>query len=199
MEYFKNINKKSNNGSYSPLNDVNLTHKFGRHRFYPDMSDEAVRQLEEEKRKLMEELLYTRAELANLRRVMEQEVRRAESAATAGIAAKLITLYEDFERVVNGLGAGDVPAAAAEAVQMLFRELGALLQQMGVERMDVKGKEFNPFDHEAVEFFESDDVETDTVAEVITPGYRLGDRILRPPRVRVARPRKHQESSQPSS
>jgi molecular chaperone GrpE len=173
--------------------------KFGQHRFYPDMSDEAVRQLEEEKRKLMEELLYTRAELANLRRVMEQEVRRAESAATAGIAAKLITLYEDFERVVNGLGARDVPAAAAEAVQMLFRELGALLQQMGVERMDVKGKEFNPFDHEAVEFFESDDVETDTVAEVITPGYRLGDRILRPPRVRVARPRKHQESSQPSS
>jgi molecular chaperone GrpE (heat shock protein) len=106
--------------------------KFGQHRFYPDMSDEAVRQLEEEKRKLMEELLYTRAELANLRRVMEQEVRRAESAGNSGHRAKLITLYEDFERVVNGLGAGDVPAAAAEAVQMLFRELGLSCSRWGL-------------------------------------------------------------------
>ena len=161
------------------------------------MSDEAVKQLEEEKKKLLEELLYTKAELANLRRIMDQEVKRAEAAAAAKFAISLITLYEDFERLVKGLEAGGDSATTIEAVQMLFRELGALLQSIGVERMDVTGKEFNPFDHEAVEFFESEDVQADTVVEVISPGYRLGDRILRPPKVKVARPRKTQAGGTP--
>ncbi|MCS6770044.1 MAG: nucleotide exchange factor GrpE [Candidatus Caldarchaeum sp.] len=154
------------------------------------MSDDTVKALEAEKKELMESLLYAKAELANLRRVMENEVRRSESAAVERIMRKLLPFYEDFERVVRGLSAESVNPTVYEAVIMLFKELENLLQSEGLEKMDVMGKEFNPFDHEAVEFIESSDVSVETVVEVVSPGYKLHNRILKPPKVKVAKPYK---------
>lgn len=153
------------------------------------MSEDVVKALEAEKKELMESLMYARAELANLRRLMENEIKRSESAAVERIVKKLLPLYEDFERVVKGLEAEPAGPAASEAVKMLFKELGNILASEGVERMDVVGKEFNPFDHEAVEFVESSEATVETVVETVSPGYRLHGRVLKPPKVKVAKPK----------
>ncbi|MEM2236905.1 MAG: nucleotide exchange factor GrpE [Candidatus Caldarchaeum sp.] len=154
--------------------------------------EDIIKALEAEKKELMDSLMYARAELMNLRRLMEHETKRAETAAVERLVRKFLTFYEDFGRVVNGLKQEDISETLYEALTMLLKELEKILQSEGVERMDVVGKEFNPFDHEAVEFFESDDVAVDTVADVVSPGYRLRDKVLKPPKVRVARPRKHE-------
>ncbi|MEM1946330.1 MAG: nucleotide exchange factor GrpE [Candidatus Caldarchaeum sp.] len=156
------------------------------------MSEDVIKALEAEKKELMDSLMYARAELLNLRRLMEQETKRAESFAVERLARKLLTFYEDFGRVVNGLKQGEVPETLHEALNMLLREMEKILQSEGVEKMDVQGKEFNPFEHEAVEFFEAEDVTVDTVADVISPGYRLRDKVLKPPKVKVARPKKRE-------
>ncbi|MEM4363261.1 MAG: nucleotide exchange factor GrpE [Candidatus Caldarchaeum sp.] len=154
--------------------------------------EDIIKALEAEKKELMDSLMYAKAELLNLRRLMEHEMKRAETATVERLVRKFLTFYEDFGRVVNGLKQGDTPETLYEALSMLLKELEKILRSEGVEKMDVVGKEFNPFDHEAVEFFESDDVAVDTVADVVSPGYRLRDKVLKPPKVRVARPRKHE-------
>ncbi|MEM2556698.1 MAG: nucleotide exchange factor GrpE [Candidatus Caldarchaeum sp.] len=162
-------------------------------RILDGMSEEGAESLEELKaqnKELLERLSYAMAEMANLRRVMEKEVSRAEQAAAERLLRKLITVYEDLERVVKSLETTDAPPTLAQALQMVYRELTNILASEGVEKMDVIGKEFNPFDHEAVEYIESDTVTVDTVAEVLSNGYRMGDKILKPPRVKVARPMK---------
>ncbi|MEM0349263.1 MAG: nucleotide exchange factor GrpE [Candidatus Caldarchaeum sp.] len=157
------------------------------------MSEEGSGSLEElraQNRELVERLSYAMAEVENMRRVMEKEVRRAEQAAAERLLRKLITVYEDLERVVKGLETSAAPPALAQAVEMVYRELQNILASEGVEKMDVVGKEFNPFDHEAVEYIDSDNVTVDTVAEALSNGYRMGDKILKPPKVKVARPKK---------
>ncbi|MEM2596576.1 MAG: nucleotide exchange factor GrpE, partial [Candidatus Caldarchaeum sp.] len=70
------------------------------------MSEEGAESLEELKaqnKELLERLSYAMAEMANLRRVMEKEVSRAEQAAAERLLRKLITVYEDLERVVKSL------------------------------------------------------------------------------------------------
>ncbi|MEM4573824.1 MAG: nucleotide exchange factor GrpE [Candidatus Caldarchaeum sp.] len=144
----------------------------------------------DEKKELMDRLSYAMAELANMRRVFDMEITRAKSAAVENVVRKFITFYEDFERVVKNVENEDVSPTLKEALKMLLKELENLLASEGVERMDVVGKEFNPFDHEAVEFYESDEVKSETIVEIVSHGYRYRDKVLKPPRVKVARPKK---------
>jgi len=155
-----------------------------------------IKSLEAEKKELLDNLMYAKAELANMRRIMENEVKRAELTTLQRVAMKLITFYEDFERVLKGLDEADLPEQLKEALRMLHRELENILSSEGVEKMDVVGKEFNPFEHEAVEVIASPDVSFDTVIEVISPGYRLKDKVLKPPKVKVAKLVEKKEESQ---
>ncbi|MCS6784693.1 MAG: nucleotide exchange factor GrpE [Candidatus Caldarchaeum sp.] len=152
-------------------------------------SEKPEGEVDVEKKELLERLSYAMAELANMRRMFEREVSRAESAAVQRLVSKLIHFYEEFEKVVKSVEGGSSPALG-EALNMLLKELEKILVSEGVEKMDVVGKEFNPFDHEAVEVFESDEVSVDTVVGVLSHGYRFRDKILKPPKVRVAKPKK---------
>ncbi len=154
-----------------------------------------IKALEAEKKELLERLAYASAEVANLKRVMEKEIARAEEAAAEKIVRRLLTFYEDFERVVQNLRPEDLSPTLREAMEMLFREFEGVLQSIGVEKMDVLGQEFNPFDHEAVDFTESEEVSRDTVIEIVSNGYRLAGRIIKPPRVKVARAKKPPEQN----
>ena len=61
-----------------------------------------------------------------------------------------------------------------------------MLAKLGLEKFGASGEEFDPTVHEALTSEDSDDVSTPTVTTVYQPGYRLGERILRPARVAVA-------------
>lgn len=153
-------------------------------------SEKSIQDLEAEKKELLERLSYAMAELANMRRIMEKEISRAETAVVERIMKKFIVFYEDFETVVKKFSDSSSSTVTLEAMNMLLREFENILSSEGVERMDVVGKEFNPFDHEAAEVYESDEVTVETVVEVLSNGYRFKDKILKPPKVKVAKPKK---------
>ncbi len=159
------------------------------------MSEDVIKALEAEKKELLERLAYASAEVANLKRLMEKEIARAEEMAARKIVGRLLTFYENFEGVMKNLRPEDVSPTLREAMEMLFREFEGVLQSIGVEKMDVVGQEFNPFDHEAVDFTESEEVSKDTVIEVISNGYRLSGQIIKPPKVKVARAKKPPEQN----
>jgi molecular chaperone GrpE len=71
-------------------------------------------------------------------------------------------------------------------VQALHRKLLGLLEAQGVIPMQSVGETFNPELHDAIGTVRSEEVEPNTVAEEMQRGYRWGDDVLRPARVRVA-------------
>jgi molecular chaperone GrpE len=72
-------------------------------------------------------------------------------------------------------------------VQALRRKLLAVLESEGVEPMQTVGENFDPRYHDALGTVTSPDVEPGAVAEELQRGYRWGDEVLRPARVRVAK------------
>ena len=70
---------------------------------------------------------------------------------------------------------------------MIHRKLMTLLEQEGVRRMEAEKESFDPTRHEAIMLEDSPDHESGQIIEVIQQGYMLGDRVIRPALVRVAR------------
>jgi molecular chaperone GrpE len=130
-------------------------------------------------------LLRTQAELQNVLRRQERE--RLDRARYAGeaVVRDLLPVVDDLERALQH--AGDEGGALGTGVELVFKSLLSVLARHGVERIEALGKPFDPNEHEAVAMVESLDVPDNTVVAEHRAGYRLGDRLLRPAMVAVAR------------
>ncbi len=85
-----------------------------------------------------------------------------------------------------GTTAGEA-AAWANGIELIVRKLQAILEAEGVRRIPAETEEFNPTRHEAITHEDSPDHKSGEIIEVVQQGYTLGDRVLRPALVRVAR------------
>ena len=128
---------------------------------------------------LTADLQRVHAEYANYRKRIERDREVMQQMAVASALVELLPLLDDIERARehNELGG---------AFRTVGEGLESVLAKLGLEKFGASGEEFDPTVHEALTSEDSDDVSTPTVTTVYQPGYRLGDRILRPARVAVA-------------
>ncbi len=77
--------------------------------------------------------------------------------------------------------------AWANGIELIVRKMQAILEAEGVKRIPAETEEFDPARHEAITYEESPEHENGEIIEVVQQGYTLGDRVLRPALVRVAR------------
>ncbi len=152
--------------------------------------------LEEENKELKERILYLRAELENMKKLIAKEIEKTKAETTERIMRRIITIYENIRRAVEDIEQGKNPFALAEGIKLILKDVETLLNSEGVKKMEVIGKQFDPFTHEAVAFIEDPTIENDnTIIEEIDPGYTLGEKILKPPKVKVAKkPKTKQET-----
>ncbi|MFC7053198.1 nucleotide exchange factor GrpE [Hansschlegelia quercus] len=141
---------------------------------------------------MRDRLLRSHAEMENLRRRTEREVQDAKRYAVSAFARDLLGVADNLRRALDAAASGGenadpTLAALAQGVELTERELLKTLEKNGVKKLDPKGKPFDPHHHEAV--FEAPDpsVPAGTVVQVMQDGYVIGDRILRPAMVGVAR------------
>ncbi|MEM0481878.1 MAG: nucleotide exchange factor GrpE [Nitrososphaerota archaeon] len=151
------------------------------------MSSEGDASLEGELKRLKEENLYLRAEIENLKKLMSKEVEKASRAVAERLLLDMILIYEEVERVFTSLLNNSDQKQVAEGIGILLKEIRKLLAEQGVNPLETIGKKFDPFIHEAVGFVERDDVEDETIVAEISRGYEYVGKILKPPRVIVAR------------
>ena len=150
-------------------------------------------QLEAEKADLREKLLRTLADMENLRRRTEREVADARTYAVTNFARDMLTVADNFQRAVGSVPAearaGDDPALKAliEGVELTEREMLRTLERHGVKRLDPEGQRFDPNLHQAMFEVPNPDVPNGTVLQVVQTGYVIGDRVLRPALVGVAK------------
>lgn len=141
---------------------------------------------------LTDRLLRAHADMDNLRKRTEREKDESAKYAITKFARDLLAVGDNLQRATAAVppGAADVdPAlkALVEGVSMTEREFNNVLERNGVKRMDVSGQPFNPHHHQAMVEIEQPDVAPGTIVQVYQEGYSLGDRVLRPAMVVVAK------------
>lgn len=150
----------------------------------------ALRQKLEETRAKEAEYLdgwqRARAELANARKRFQREQEQAYDNARADVLVRLLPVVDDFERAFETLPADLASLTWVEGVELIRRKLRMLLEQDGVAPIEVVGREFDPFLHQAVTHEPSDGVPAGQIIDELQTGYRMGERVLRPSVVRVS-------------
>lgn len=152
-----------------------------------------VETLRTENAELRDRLLRTVADMENLRKRTEREIGDTRSYAIAGFARDMLTATDSLSRALMMLPHEAREAADAttksliEGIEMTEREMQRLLAKHGVKPIEAEGQKFDPHKHQAM--FEVPDPTRPegTVVQVVQAGFAIGDRILRPAMVGVAK------------
>jgi molecular chaperone GrpE len=132
-------------------------------------------------------LLRKTAEFDNFRKRTERERQTLADAAAADLLKDLLPLVDDLERALKA-DAGDQGADAyRRGVELIHRQLLDVLRKRGVRPIDAVGAEFDPYYHQAVTHESAEGHREGEVIEEFARGYMLGDRLLRPAMVKVAK------------
>jgi len=159
----------------------------------PDSEPERIAALEAEIADLKDRLLRTLAEMENLRRRSEREMADTRQYAVANFARDMLTVSDNLHRALGALpaetreGADPAIAALVEGVEVTERGLAQTLQKFGVRPIEAKGEKFDPSHHQAMFEIETAELPAGTVAEVVQSGYLIGERVLRPAMVGIAK------------
>lgn len=136
-------------------------------------------------------LLRTLAEMENLRRRTEKEVKDARDYAITGFARDLLAVTDTFARALAALPAethaeeGPVKAFV-DGIEMTERELLRVMEKAGVKKIAAEGAKFDPNLHQAM-FEMPSDGPSGFVVQVMQEGFAIGDRVLRPALVGVSK------------
>ena len=125
------------------------------------------------------------ADFENYRKRIEREQTRAAQKGKRDLVLALLETLDGFDRMLEQTG-GD-PVSLAQGVRAIYRQLMNQLEAQGVTPFKSQGEPFDPKLHEAVDSVAGGQYEPGTIADELQRGYRWGDEVLRPARVRVAR------------
>ena len=154
---------------------------------------ELVESLAKESADYKDKLLRTLAEMENLRRRTEREVADSRVYAIASFARDILAVADSMDRALQALDAELRTTADAgvksllDGVEITERELLKVLEKHGVKKFEPKGERFDPNLHQAMYEVADPSVPAGTVAQVVQAGYMIGDRMLRPALVAVAK------------
>lgn len=129
----------------------------------------------------------SRAEFANYKNRVKREEQEANAQAAASVLSRTLPLLDDLERALKDRPHQGEASTWADGIELIYRKWMAILEAQGVEPIPAEGLKFDPTLHEALSHEESPDHEEGEVIQVIVQGYRIGDRVLRPALVRVAK------------
>ena len=130
---------------------------------------------------LVDDLKRVQAEYVNYRRRVDRDRDVSREMAVAGVLETLLPVLDDIGRARDH---GDLDGA----FKTVAENLEATVTRLGLTRYGQAGDEFDPAVHEALMHEMSDDVSVPTCTQILFPGYRVGERILRAARVAVAEP-----------
>lgn len=155
-------------------------------------SDARVGALEAERAELKDKLLRTLADMENLRRRTEREVADARTYAATNFARDMLNVADNVRRALESVPAGEASAAGPlkalmEGIELTERELAKTLERHGVRAIEAKDQRFDPQRHQAMFEIPNPDVPAGTVVQVVQSGYSIGERVLRPALVGVAK------------
>jgi molecular chaperone GrpE len=160
----------------------------------PDDPEEgSVEALTKEAAEAKDRMLRTLAEMENLRKRTAREVSDARTYGISGFARDVLDIADNLQRALDAVPA-EARAAAdpglkslIEGVELTERSLHNALEKNGVRKFDPAGEKFDPNIHQAMYEVPDPSVPAGTIAHVVQAGYMIGERVLRPALVGVAK------------
>jgi molecular chaperone GrpE len=152
--------------------------------------DAIKKELEEARRKSEENFdgwSRERADFSNYKKRIDRDQVLSTQNITGTVIKKYLVILDDMERSMKTRPTHGEAAAWAEGMELILRKLQNILESEGVKRIPAEQEQFDPTRHEAITHEDSPDHASGEIIEVVQQGYVLGDRILRPALVRVAR------------
>jgi len=128
-----------------------------------------------------------RAEFANYRKRIERDEETNRQASRIDILRKYLDIHDDIDLAIKNMPEHIHDDAWSNGILLIQQKLANLLVSQGLEPIVVVDGEFDPHVHEAISLEENPDVESGKIIEIVQQGYRIGDRVVRPARVRVAK------------
>ena len=148
--------------------------------------------VEAQRDEYLDDLRRSHADFENYRKRVARDGTVQRAQGRADVVTALLDVLDDLDRVVSAAASVDATTLTADAgavtsgIQVVADKARRVLEGLGVERIDAAGVPFDPTMHDAVQQLEVEGVEEPAVHEVLRPGYRLPDRVLRPAMVVVA-------------
>lgn len=133
-------------------------------------------------------LKYLQADFENYIKKVKKDFENAAKLSSEKLILNLIDVIEDFERVIQAeenLNSNN--KALLEGVKIIYKKLKNILENEGVKQIEAVGKIFNPALHEAAGFIETLDHPEGTIVKELRKGYFLGDKVIKPSIVEVAK------------
>lgn len=133
------------------------------------------------------------ADMENLRRRTEREVKDAKAYSVAAFARDMLSVSDNLRRALDAIPAearagGDAGfMALVEGVEMTERSMLGTLERHGVKKIEPNGQKFDPNFHQAMFEVPNAEIAANTVIQVVQDGYVIGDRVLRPAMVGVSK------------
>ena len=149
--------------------------------------------LEAEVAGLKDRLLRTLADMENLRRRTEKDVADARAYAMTNFARDMLNVADNLRRAIDSVPAEARSAvegalkSVLEGIELTERDLLNTLERHGIKKIDPAGQKFDPNFHQAMMEIPDPSVPSGTVTQVIQTGFAIGDRVLRPALVGVAK------------
>ncbi|MBQ4514601.1 MAG: nucleotide exchange factor GrpE [Anaerolineaceae bacterium] len=153
--------------------------------------DKLNAELEDAKKKAQENLeswQHERADFSNYKKRIERDQEVSKNKYKEDVLKKFLPVLDDLELAYAHRPEEGDAAAWAEGIELIIRKFKSLLENDGLTKIDVKaGDKLDPNIHMAVSLEENDEFGSDEVIEVLQDGYRMGEKIVRPAMVRVAK------------
>lgn len=126
------------------------------------------------------------ADFQNFRKRVMQERIEAYNKGKEDAVLALLPVLDNMERALSSLTENADLKAFRQGMELIFRLFHDALKRLDVEPIPSEGQKFDPYYHEAFERVEREDVEDGTIVGVIEQGYKMGEKVIRPAKVRVA-------------
>jgi len=155
--------------------------------------EDVLLRLAAENEELKDRALRLAAEMENLRRRTQRDVADAKTYAVAAFARDMLSVSDNLQRALEAIPqeAKDSDDAGFKAlivgVQMTERDMLSTLERHGVRKLTPEGEKFDPNFHQAMFEVPNPDVPNNTVVQVVQAGFAIGERVLRPAMVGVAK------------
>ena len=149
-----------------------------------------------------EKFLRAAAETENLRKRMAREIERAQKAALERFVREILAVADSLElglQAATETTETDHLEKVKEGIELTLKQLLTIFHKFDIKQIDPLGEKFNPDYHEAMAMEEVEGVEPGTVVRVFQKGYTLGDRLVRPALVVVAKAPSGEEGGQEES
>lgn len=149
-----------------------------------ELSPEAV--LEAQVAELKEQLLRKEADFQNYRKRMAREVSDARRIGLVETITPFLQVFDLFDMAMKAAEKSDNVAALKQGLEMILAQYGKTIDELGVQKFDAVGSNFDPLWHDAVAYENSEDAAEGVIIKQWSCGYKMGDRLLRPARVIVS-------------